>query len=82
MITISSTLSLPFQFQCCENHYHDFSGDDLSACIHTLQRNKKESFTYNQQISIMQGVMSAVEYLESNGLIHCDIKPHNVLFNV
>ena len=42
----------------------------------------QDCFTFAQQRAIIAGVMSAVEYLEKHGLIHCDIKPQNVMFNV
>ena len=38
-------------------------------------------FTYEQLLAILEGVASAVEHLQSCGLVHCDIKPSNVMFN-
>lgn len=38
-----------------------------------------DSLTFNQKISYLLAMCTAVEILHSQGIVHCDIKPSNIL---
>ena len=59
---------------------HFFLGCDLSKFIRIYQKAKKR-FPAEHINCIIIGVVNAVMHVQKKWLVHCDIKPHNVMFN-
>ena len=52
-------------------------GETLKHLIHDRER----SLPLDQFYAIMQGVFGALHYAHQNGVVHCDIKPANIMVN-
>ncbi|MCL1466025.1 serine/threonine-protein kinase [Argonema galeatum] len=55
-----------------------FQGQPLSALLPTSQRCGKR-WKENQVIQLLQEVLSILEFVHTQGVIHCDIKPNNII---
>ncbi|MFT4976050.1 MAG: serine/threonine protein kinase [Myxococcota bacterium] len=55
-----------------------FPGDDLRALIDEYQREQR-SFTLQEACQIILKVLSALEYLHEQGMVHSHLKPENVI---
>lgn len=57
-----------------------YAGRDLSKLIKDC-KGHSENIPAKCITSIMKGVVQAVMHIQKYDIVHCDIKPHNVMFN-
>ena len=48
--------------------------------LESILKSRNKKLTFEEKINIFKQILSAVQFLHSNGIIHQDIKPANILF--
>ena len=48
--------------------------------LESILKTRNKKFSFDEKINIFKQILSAVQFLHSNGIIHQDIKPANILF--
>ncbi|WP_224410148.1 serine/threonine-protein kinase [Oscillatoria salina] len=81
---LGSHQQIPRHLACFEGNQEFFlvqeyiEGDSLDICF-PLSQHSDRSWNAGQVLEMLEDVLSVLEFIHTQGIIHCDLKPNNII---